>query len=177
MREPGNQTASSDEQTMQGSASDPLSTADQNVSLHGIRIGDRRRSARGWLIVADGAVRGILTAGQDGEILFSLACDRRIAANDAIGFRHLNEAQAWLEKRLPKLPRRPRRARIGGTAPVDERVRPETLQQAERALLAAATEYCWTIRDWALPDEGPLRRLWDAAVDYRRLAPRRPGGA
>jgi hypothetical protein len=71
------------------------------VRLYEIRLGDRRHMRRGWLILSEGAVRGLLLAGEDGEILFGLAFDRRIRPIDEIMvFRDLVEAQAWLEKRL-----------------------------------------------------------------------------
>jgi hypothetical protein len=55
-----------------------------SVALQGVRIGDRRRIARGWLVVADGAIRGILSAGTDGEVLFGFACDRRVTPEDGL---------------------------------------------------------------------------------------------
>lgn len=71
------------------------------VRLYEIRVGDRRHMRQGWLILSEGAARGLLLAGEDGEILFGLAFDRRIRPLDEIMvFRDLSEAQAWLEKRL-----------------------------------------------------------------------------
>lgn len=71
------------------------------VRLHEIRLGDRRHMCQAWLILAEGAARGLLLAGDDGEILFGLAFDRRIRPLDEVMvFRDLAEAQAWLEKRL-----------------------------------------------------------------------------
>lgn len=71
------------------------------VRLHEIRMGDRRHERQAWLILSEGAVRGLLLAGEDGEILFGLAFDRRIRPiEDLMIFRDLAEAQAWLEKRL-----------------------------------------------------------------------------
>ena len=71
------------------------------VRLYEIRLGDRRHMRRGWLILWEGAVRGLLIDGEDGEILFGLAFDRRIRPLDEMMvFRDLAEAQAWLEKRL-----------------------------------------------------------------------------
>ena len=71
------------------------------VRLHEIRMGDRRHLRQAWLILSEGAVRGLLLAGDDGEILFGLAFDRRIRpVDDVMIFRSLAEAQAWLEKRL-----------------------------------------------------------------------------
>lgn len=147
--------------------------ARDSVTLHGIRIGDRGRTARGWLVVSDGAVRGILSAGQDGEVLFGFSCDRRITPEGVIVFRDIEEARVWLEKRLPTLPQPPRMRRSERTRLRDERIRPETQADAERALLTAAIEYGSAIRDRPMPDDGPLRRLWDAFVDYRHVVRRK----
>jgi hypothetical protein len=71
------------------------------VRLYEISIGDRRHLRQAWLILSEGAVRGLLLAGDDGEVLFGLAFDRRIRpVEDVMVFRDLAEAQAWLEKRL-----------------------------------------------------------------------------
>lgn len=45
-----------------------------------------------------------------------------------------------------------------------------TVADAERALQAAAVDYCWSIRNRALPDRGPQRRLWTAFIEFRRLS-------
>jgi hypothetical protein len=75
---------------------------DLGVSLHPIRLGDRRQTAPGWLIVAQGAVRGILSSGPDGQVLHGCACDRRILPTGGLmRFEDLEAAQAWLEERLP----------------------------------------------------------------------------
>lgn len=71
------------------------------VRLYAIRLGDRRHQRQAWLILHEGAARGMLLAGDDGEILFGLAFDRRIRPLDEMMvFRDLAEAQAWLDKRL-----------------------------------------------------------------------------
>jgi hypothetical protein len=71
------------------------------VRLYEMRIGDRRHLRQAWLVLSEGAARGLLLAGEDGEILFGLAFDRRIRPlEDLMVFRDLAEAQAWLEKRL-----------------------------------------------------------------------------
>lgn len=71
------------------------------VRLYEVRLGDRQHTRRGWLILSEGAVRGLLIAGEDGEILFGLAFDRRIRpVDEMMVFRDLAEAQAWFEKRL-----------------------------------------------------------------------------
>jgi hypothetical protein len=71
------------------------------VRLYEIRLGDRRHLRQAWLILHEGATRGMLLAGDDGEILFGLAFDRRIRPLDEMMvFRDLAEAQAWLDKRL-----------------------------------------------------------------------------
>jgi hypothetical protein len=75
------------------------------VRLYEIRIGDRGQTRPAWLVLSEGAARGLLIAGEDGEILFGLAFDRRIRpAEDVMIFRDLAEAQAWLEKRLDAAP-------------------------------------------------------------------------
>lgn len=75
------------------------------VRLYEIRLGDRRHMRQAWLILSEGAARGLLLAGDDGEILFGLAFDRRIRPLDELMvFRELAEAQAWLEKRLAAAP-------------------------------------------------------------------------
>jgi hypothetical protein len=138
------------------------------VALSPIRIGDRRRTARGWLVVSAGAVRGILSAGRDGEVIHAFACDRRIAPEGGLMvFRDLDETLAWLERRLPaerpsSRPNRPRSFH-------EDRPAPLTLADAERELLGAAVDYCSSLRHRSLPEEGPQRRLWDAFIAYRRI--------
>ncbi|GEM_PF-5457960 len=68
--------------------------------LYPVRLGDRGRRAAGWLVLSEGAVRGILSAGMDGEVILTAACDRRIQSDPPMIFRDLAEAQAWLSKRL-----------------------------------------------------------------------------
>lgn len=71
------------------------------VRLYEIGLGDRRQLRQAWLILHEGAARGLLLAGDDGEILYGLAFDRRIRPLDEMMvFRDLAEAQAWLDKRL-----------------------------------------------------------------------------
>lgn len=71
-----------------------------HVFIQPVRLGDRARKARGWLVVSDGAIRAILSESEDGEIVLSLACDRRIQCEHVVMFRGLAEAHAWLMKRL-----------------------------------------------------------------------------
>ena len=79
------------------------------VAFDRIQLGDRRRTAPGWLITADGALRGILSADADGCVHFGFACDRRIAPDDGyMCFRDLAEAQAWIIRRLTRPVDRPR---------------------------------------------------------------------
>jgi len=70
------------------------------VQLLPLRLGDPRRTAPGWLVVADGAVRAILAAGEDGEILHGFTCDRHVQPDGLLVFRNLLEARAWMAKRL-----------------------------------------------------------------------------
>lgn len=80
----------------------------QGVSLQAVRLGDRQRTARGWLIISDGAIRGILTEGPEGEVYLGSACDRRIEPGEnPLMFRDVLEAQAWVVKRLNSRPRGP----------------------------------------------------------------------
>jgi hypothetical protein len=138
------------------------------VALRPIRIGDRRRTERGWLVVSAGAVRGILSASRGGEVIHAFACDRRIAPEGGLMvFRDLDETLAWLERRLPAEPRPSRRSRLRSFQ--DDRPAPLTLADAERELLGAAVDYCWSIRHRFLAEEGPQRRLWDAFVAYSRI--------
>jgi hypothetical protein len=135
------------------------------VVLNPIRIGDRRRTARGWLVVSAGAVRGILSAGPDGEVIHAFACDRRIAPEGGLMiFRDID-------------PRPTRRS--GRRSFLDGQDRPAalTLADAERALLGAAVDYCWSLRHHSLPEEGPQRRLWNAFVAYKRIRSSVSGGA
>jgi hypothetical protein len=139
------------------------------VALSPIRIGDGPRTARGWLVVAHGAVRAILSAGDDGQIIHAFACDRRVVPEDGMMiFVDLDEAHAWFEKRLPFRPRGPRRERVCRALDEDTEATSLTRAEAEQALIGAAMDYCWSVRNRSLPEEGPLRRLWTAYVGYRR---------
>jgi hypothetical protein len=90
-----------------------LSSAE--IVLHKIWLGNRSRRAAGWLVVHAGAVSGILSLENEGEVMLAAACDRRIQADHPPVFRDLPEAQAWLARRL--VPQRPsgRRSRAGET--------------------------------------------------------------
>ena len=78
-----------------------LDASHPSLVLFRITLGDRRRRAPGLLLVVDGAVRGILTAGTDGEVIYSFGCDRRIEPIDGIMVFHgLSDALSWLEPRL-----------------------------------------------------------------------------
>lgn len=70
------------------------------VFLQQVLLGDRARRAPGWLVVHAGALRGILSRADDGEVVLTLACDRRIRTDDPLIFRDLREAHAWLARRL-----------------------------------------------------------------------------
>lgn len=142
-----------------------------HIGLHAVRLGDRKRTGIGWLVVAQGAVRGILSSGSDGEVVHAFACDQRILPKGGLMvFRDLDEAHAWLERCLPCETGTARSS--SSTRALDEDIEPRacTRADAERALLAAAVDYCWSIRNRSLPDHGPLRQLWKAFVDLRRLA-------
>lgn len=71
------------------------------IQFHEVLLGDRRRTGRGWLILSEGAIRGILTGASDGSVIFGMACDRRIQpTEDLMIFRDLLEAKAWLDRRI-----------------------------------------------------------------------------
>lgn len=80
------------------------------ITLYPIRLGDRGRVAPGWLVLTDGAARALLTAGEDGEVLFGVWFDRRLRPDhDLMRFADIAEAQAWFQKRLRRgTGRRPR---------------------------------------------------------------------
>jgi hypothetical protein len=141
------------------------------VTFSPVRMGDRRRTARGWLVVAEGALRGIMSAGPDGQVVHGFACDQRIApgSDGVIVFQGLDEAYAWAEKRLLPLARRPASSRSPRVMEYEILPMPLTRAEAEQALIGAAMDYCWSIRHRSLPDDGPLRRLWIAHVNFRRV--------
>jgi hypothetical protein len=85
-------------------------------------------------------------------------------------FQDLDEAQAWLEERLPPEAPPARSGRPWRASEEDVRPTALTRADAEQALLAAAADYCWSIRNRSLPDQGPVRRLWSAYVDWRRVS-------
>lgn len=70
-----------------------------------IVLGDGRLRACGWLVISGGAVRAILTPG-DEAVYFSFACDRRVSPPDGcMTFSGLPEADAWMRSRLePEAP-------------------------------------------------------------------------
>lgn len=70
------------------------------VLLQPIRLGDRGKRAPGWLIVFEGAVRGILCQGDGDEVVLTVACDRRICRADFLTFDSLGRAHAWLSRSL-----------------------------------------------------------------------------
>lgn len=88
------------------------------VLLQPILVGDRRRSARAWLIFCDGSLRGILSRGDDEEVVLAMACDRRIQSADLMRFGGLEEARAWVSRRLAgrRSARCPPRAWFGATS-------------------------------------------------------------
>jgi hypothetical protein len=71
------------------------------VKLLPICLGDRRLTARGWLIIAYGAVRGIIAERPDGCIHYGYACDRRLQPDDGyMVFPNLEDASKWFTDRL-----------------------------------------------------------------------------
>lgn len=86
-----------------------------DIGLHKIWLGDRSRRAAGWLVVQAGAVRGILSLENEGEVMLAAACDRRIQADHPPVFRDLSEAQAWLARRLVSHRHSGRHSRVGET--------------------------------------------------------------
>ena len=68
--------------------------------LQRIMLGDGRLRACGWLVVSGGAVRAILTPG-DQAVYFCFACDRRVyPPGGCMTFSGLPEADAWMRMRL-----------------------------------------------------------------------------
>jgi hypothetical protein len=65
-----------------------------DVFFQPLRIGDRRRRAPAWLVVYKGAVRGMLSQGDDAEIVLAIGFDRRIQTSHPMQFRDLAEAHA-----------------------------------------------------------------------------------
>jgi hypothetical protein len=71
------------------------------VSFRPVQLGDRNRTARGWLVVACGAVRGIVSEAPDGRIHYGFACDRRLQPEDGYKLFHdLHDARQWFDERL-----------------------------------------------------------------------------
>ena len=80
------------------------------VSFRPVELGDRYLTARGWLVVAYGAVRGIVSEMPDGRIHYGFACDRRLQPEDGYKlFQDLQHARWWFDERLTQnsfLPRK-----------------------------------------------------------------------
>ena len=71
------------------------------VSFRPVELGDRYLTARGWLVVAYGAVRGIVSEMPDGRIHYGFACDRRLQPEDGYKlFQDLQHARWWFDERL-----------------------------------------------------------------------------
>jgi hypothetical protein len=71
------------------------------VSFRPVQLGDRNHTARGWLVVASGAVRGIVSEAPDGRIHYGFACDRRLQPEDGYKlFQDLHDARQWFDERL-----------------------------------------------------------------------------
>jgi len=71
------------------------------VTFLAVRLGDRNWTVRGWLVVAHGAIRGIMSETPEGNIHYGYACDRRCAPVDGyMLFYDLVEASKWFDERL-----------------------------------------------------------------------------
>jgi hypothetical protein len=91
------------------------------VSFRPIQLGDRYRTARGWLVVAYGAVRGIVSEAPDGRLHYGFACDRRLQPEDGYKLFHdLQDARRWFDERLTHqtLPPRGRKIVHGRQHPI-----------------------------------------------------------
>lgn len=132
------------------------STSTPSLVLFRITLGDRRRRAPGLLLVVDGGVRGLLTSGADGEVVYSLGCDRRIEPiSGMMVFRDLGDALSWFEPRLGA------RVSSGGGVSRDwqsERSRDgsdiPSAAEAREHILICATRYCWAIDENDVPVRG-----------------------
>lgn len=147
-------------------------SASGRVDLFRIMLGDRARRAPGLFVSVDAALRGLLTAGPDGEVIHAFACDRRIEPPGGMMiFRDLSDALSWLAPRLdarpsdgslPSLGRDWRRRTAPGlNAPSAAEA------EAREDFIACAEAYCFAMRDDA-PAAGPLRDLIDAWNSWRR---------
>lgn len=75
------------------------------VSFRAIQLGDRYLTTRGWLVVAYGAVRGIVSEAPDGRIHYGFGCDRRLQPEDGYKLFHdLDDARRWFDERLGSRP-------------------------------------------------------------------------
>src|SRR3546814_669758 len=78
----------------------PRQRGGSDMTLEPILLGDGRLRAQGWLVISGGAVRAILTPG-DQAVYHSFACDRRVYPPDGfMTFSGLSEAGAWMSMRL-----------------------------------------------------------------------------
>ena len=146
------------------------------VGFVAVTLGDRWRKAPALYIVADGAIRGLLTPGAMGEVLLSLACDQRIMSpGDLMVFDDLEQARRWLQDRLPPV-RRPRRpdaltephpASTRSLARESEELAAK--HRAREALLDAAILYCQSRWEPEAKITDPIRELHAAWISYRAL--------
>ena len=79
------------------------------MQMKPIMLGDRHRRGSGWLVISEGAVRAVLTPGEDG-VYFGFACDQRVRPENGYEvFSSLDEAQHWMTARLePRSPSTPK---------------------------------------------------------------------
>jgi hypothetical protein len=76
------------------------------MMLRPITLGDGPVRATGWLVIADGALRAVLTPA-DGGAWLAFACDRRLRPPDGfVRFRGLAQAEDYMRRRLEP-PRKP----------------------------------------------------------------------
>jgi hypothetical protein len=71
------------------------------VSFLSVHLGDQNLKVRGWLVLSQGAVRGIMSEFPDGSIHYGYACDQRVAPVEGyMVFCDLVHASTWFGERL-----------------------------------------------------------------------------
>jgi hypothetical protein len=135
----------------------------RRLGLFRIILADRELRAPALLLVLDAAVRGLLTTGPDGEVVFSFACDRRIEpVGGMMVFRDLEDALSWLTPRLGAhacpdagASRDWHRSGLERDARVAE-------AQARERFLDSASRFCSTLDETDIPTNGALRTMYGA---------------